>query len=88
MRIRPIRSESDYHEALHRVEELWSSPVGTPEGDELDVLISLVEAYEQEHYPIDLPTASDAINFRLEQQGDLGISVAPAYSARRKPRQG
>jgi HTH-type transcriptional regulator / antitoxin HigA len=69
MRIRPIRSEADYDEALQRVEALWGSTSGTPEGDELDVLVSLVEAYEREHYPIDLPTPIEAIKFRLEQQG-------------------
>lgn len=69
MHIRPIRSESDYNEALHRIEALWGSASGTPEGDELDVLIPLSEAYEREHDPIDLPTAVDAIKFRLEQQG-------------------
>ncbi|HEY6307111.1 MAG TPA: transcriptional regulator [Candidatus Angelobacter sp.] len=69
MRIRPIRSEADYDEALRRVEALWGSASGTPEGDELDVLVPLIEAYEREHYPIDLPTPIDAIKFRLEQQG-------------------
>jgi HTH-type transcriptional regulator/antitoxin HigA len=69
MRIRPIRSEADYDEALRRVEALWGSTSETPEGDELDVLVSLIEAYEREHYPIDLPTPIEAIKFRLEQQG-------------------
>ncbi len=69
MRIRPIRNESDYNEALHRVEALWGSSSQTPEGDELDVLVPLVESYEREHYPIDLPAPIDAIRFRLEQQG-------------------
>lgn len=69
MRIRPIRSEADYDAALHRVEELWGSPSATPEGDELDILVPLIEAYEREHYPIDLPSPIDAIKFRLEQQG-------------------
>jgi HTH-type transcriptional regulator/antitoxin HigA len=69
MRIKPIRSEADYDEALHRVEALWGSTSGTAEGDELDVLVPLIEAYEREHHPIDLPTPIDAIKFRLEQQG-------------------
>ena len=69
MRIRPIRSEADYDEALRRVEALWGSTSETPEGDELDVLVSLIEAYERQHYPIDLPTPIEAIKFRLEQQG-------------------
>jgi HTH-type transcriptional regulator / antitoxin HigA len=69
MRIKPIRTEEDLDEALRRVEVLWGSSSGTPQGDELDVLIPLVEAYEREHNLIDLPTPLDAIEFRLEQQG-------------------
>ena len=69
MRIRPIRSEADYDEALRRVEALWGSASGTAEGDELDVLVPLIDAYEREHHPIDLPNPIDAIKFRLEQQG-------------------
>jgi len=55
MKVKPIRSESDYEQALRRVEKLWGSPQGTVEGDEMEVLVTLVEAYEREHYPIDLP---------------------------------
>ncbi len=69
MLIRPIRSEADYDEALRRVEVLWGAPSGTVEGDELDVLVPLIEAYEREHHPVDLPHPIDAIKFRLEQQG-------------------
>jgi HTH-type transcriptional regulator/antitoxin HigA len=70
MHIKPIRSEADYDDALHRVEALWGSTSGTPEGDELDVLVSLIETYERELYPIDFPTPIEAIKFRLEQQGE------------------
>jgi HTH-type transcriptional regulator/antitoxin HigA len=69
MEIRPIRSETDYNQALCRVETLWGSASGTPAGDELDVVVALVEAYEREHYPIALPNPIEAIKFRLEQQG-------------------
>jgi HTH-type transcriptional regulator/antitoxin HigA len=69
MLIRPIRSEADHDEALRRVEALWGSTSGTAEGDELDVLVPLIEAYERQHHPIDLPNPIDAIKFRLEQQG-------------------
>ena len=69
MEIRPIRTESDYAAALARVEKLWGSDPATEAGDELDVLATLVEAYEREHYPIDLPDAIEAIRFRLEQEG-------------------
>lgn len=69
MKIKPIKTEADYERALRRVEELWDSPKGSPAGDELDVLATLIEAYEREHYPIDAPDPLDAIKFRLEQTG-------------------
>jgi|SRR5579859_823019 len=69
MEIKPIRSESDHEAALRRIESLWGAPPRTQEGDELDVLATLVEAYEREQYPIDLPDPLDAIRFRLEQEG-------------------
>jgi HTH-type transcriptional regulator / antitoxin HigA len=69
MDIKPIRLEADYERALRRVEELWDSPEGSAEGDELDILTTLIEAYEREHFPIDLPDPIEAIKFRLEQTG-------------------
>lgn len=69
MEIKPLRSEKDYEDALHRVETLWGSVPGTADGDELDILVTLIEAYERKHYPIDLPNPIEAIRFRLEQQG-------------------
>ena len=69
MDIRPIRGEADYERALHRVEELWDSLEGSAESDELDILTTLIESYEREHYPVDLPDPVEAIKFRLEQTG-------------------
>lgn len=69
MEIRPIRNEADYDEALREIEQLWDAKGGTPEGDRLDVLATLVEAYEQKHFPMDAPDPIEAIRFRLEQQG-------------------
>jgi HTH-type transcriptional regulator/antitoxin HigA len=69
MDIKPIKREGDYERALRRVEELWDSPDGSPESDELEILTTLIEAYEREHYPIDLPNPIEAIKFRLEQTG-------------------
>jgi HTH-type transcriptional regulator/antitoxin HigA len=63
MEVRPIRSESDYEQALRRVEQLWGDPQGSHAGDELEVLVTLVEAYERQKYPIDLPDPIDAIKF-------------------------
>ncbi len=69
MEINPIRAESDYVAALGRIEALWGAPSGTARGDELEVLITLAEAYERRHFPIDLPDPVEAIKFRLEQEG-------------------
>lgn len=69
MDIKPIRGEKDYERALRRVEELWDSPEGSAESDEVEVLATLIEAYERDHYPIGLPDPIEAIKFRLEQKG-------------------
>ena len=69
MEIKPIRTERDYTRALREIERLWGAGHDTPAGDRLEVLATLVEAYEREHYPIDLPDPIAAIRFRLEQQG-------------------
>jgi HTH-type transcriptional regulator / antitoxin HigA len=69
MQVRPIKSESDYRTAIRRIEALWGAPLATPEGDELEIPVTLAEAYERQHYPIDLPDPVEAIKFRLEQQG-------------------
>jgi HTH-type transcriptional regulator / antitoxin HigA len=67
--VKPIRSEADYEKALAEVERLWGARSGTPEGDRLDVLATLIDAYESAHHPIDPPDPIEAIKFRMEQQG-------------------
>ncbi len=67
--LKPIRSDADYEEALAGVERLWGAPAGTPDGDRLDILATLIDAYETQHYPIDPPDPVEAIKFRMEQQG-------------------
>jgi HTH-type transcriptional regulator/antitoxin HigA len=67
--IKPIRSEVDYERALDEIEGLWGAASGTLEGDRLDVLATLIDAYEDEHYPIDPPDPIEAIKFRMQQQG-------------------
>jgi HTH-type transcriptional regulator/antitoxin HigA len=69
MNIKPIRNERDHESALRRVEDLWDSPQGSAQSDELGILATLIDAYEREHHPIELPDPIDAIKFRLEQQG-------------------
>jgi HTH-type transcriptional regulator / antitoxin HigA len=67
--VRPIRTKRDHEAALKEIERLWGAKTGTPEGDRLDVLATLVDACEAEHYPIDPPDPIEAIKFRMEQQG-------------------
>ena len=67
--VRPIRTPEDYEFALSEVEALWGSASGTSDGDRLDVLATLIDAYESQHYPMDPPDPIDAIKFRMEQQG-------------------
>jgi HTH-type transcriptional regulator/antitoxin HigA len=69
MEIKPVRTEADYECALREIERLWGAAEGTPEGDALDVLVTLVNAFEEHRWPIDLPDPIEAIRFRLEQQG-------------------
>ena len=80
--LRPIRSEADYDEALAEVERLWGSKLGTPEGDRLDILATLIEAYEDEHYPMDPPDPIDAIKYRMEQQGLTRKDLEPMIGTR------
>lgn len=69
MDIRPIRTKSDYRAALREIESLMSATANSPDGDRLDVLTTLVEAYERAHFPMDLPDAVDAIKFQMEKSG-------------------
>jgi HTH-type transcriptional regulator/antitoxin HigA len=69
MNIKPIKSDKDYTEALARLEMLFDAKKETPEGDELEILGILIDQYEHEHFPIDLPDPIEAIKFRMEQAG-------------------
>ena len=69
-----IRTEADYDAALARVHELWNAEPGSTEGDELDALVDLVEAYEDEHYPIGCPSPLGALEFLVDQAEGI-----PAY---------
>ena len=69
MDIRPIKTENDYNDSINRIEKLWGAKRDTLEGDELDLLVTLVESYEMKHYPIAPPDPIDAIKFRMEQMG-------------------
>ena len=69
MEIKPIKTESDYNQALERLEIIFDAKKGSPEGDELEVLGILIDKYENEKFPIDLPDPIEAIKFRMEQMG-------------------
>ena len=69
MDIKPIKTDADYRAALKEIETLMMAEPDTPEGEKLDVLVTLVEAYEQKHYPLDLPDPVEAIKFEMEQKG-------------------
>jgi HTH-type transcriptional regulator/antitoxin HigA len=76
MDIKPIKTERDYAEAVKRIEELWGAKKDSPEGDEFDLLVTLVESYEMKHFPIAPPDPIDAIKFRMEQTGMTKTDLA------------
>jgi len=77
MNISPIKTENDYDHALERISELMLATPDTPEGDELDILGTLVEAYEAKHHPIAPPNPVEAIKFRMEQYGLKDKDLTP-----------
>jgi HTH-type transcriptional regulator / antitoxin HigA len=94
MELRPIKTELDYQNALQEIETLFDAEPNSPECDRLDILTTLVEAYEQKYYPIEAPDAISAIFYYLESRGlseqDLAVSIgsqqeAAAILNRQKP---
>ncbi len=80
--LKPIRTKADYEAALGELEQLWGAKSGTPEGDQLDVLATLIDAYESRHFPIDPPDPIAAIQFRMEQQGLTRKDLEPLIGTR------
>ena len=80
--VKPIRTKRDYEAALKEVERLWGSKIGTREGDRLDVLATLIDAYEAVQFPIDPPDPVEAIKFRMEQQGLTRKDLEPLIGTR------
>lgn len=76
MEIKPIKTENDYNQSIKRIEKLWGSKKDSPQGDELDLLVTLVESYELKHYPIAPPDPVEAILFRMEQMGMTKTDLA------------
>ena len=82
--IKPIKTEADYETALERINDLMDAAPDTAEADELDVLATLVEVYEEQHYPINFPSPIDAIAFRMEQAGLSQRDLVPYIGSRSK----
>lgn len=82
MDIRPIRTAADYRAALREVERLWDAEPGTLEGDQAEVLSTLIEVYEEKHYPIPAPDPIGAILFMMEQKGLTRRDLARAIGSR------
>ncbi len=82
MNIHPIKTEDDYSDAMQRIDALMDALPGTEEGDELDILATLVEAYERDHFPIDPPDPVEAILFRMEQMGIDRKALEPFLGGR------
>lgn len=77
MIIKPIRSESDYRETLAEIERLMVAKAGTPKGERLDVLVTLVEAYEAKNFPLGLPDPIAAIKFEMERRNLTPKDLVP-----------
>lgn len=84
MQIKPIKTKKDYRAVLEEIESLMTAKIDTPEGDRLDVLTTLVEAYERTHFPMDLPDAVEAIKFRMEQAGLSITDLEPVIGRRNR----
>ena len=82
MNIRPIRTEADYEATLEEIETLFAATAGTPEGDRLDVLTTLVAAYEDQHHPIEAPDPVEAITYYMESRGLTRNDLEPYIGSR------
>jgi HTH-type transcriptional regulator/antitoxin HigA len=80
--LKPIRSKADYNAALAEVERLWGAKTGTPDGDRLDILATLIDAYETLNDPMDPPDPIEAIEFRMEQMGLTRKDLEPLIGTR------
>ena len=84
MDIEPIKTQRDYRHGLEEIEGLMMAKRNTPEGDRLDVLVTLVEAWERKHYPLDLPDPVEAIKYHMEQSGLSPRDLIPFIGSRNR----
>ena len=84
MEIRPIKTDADYRAALIETEALMSAKPNSPEGEKLDVMVTLIEAYEARHFPLDFPDPVEAIKFEMEQKGLTAKDLEPMLGKRNR----
>ena len=84
MNITPIKTKSDYRRALKEIKTLMRARRGTPEGDRLDMLVTLVEAWEAKHYSLDLPDPVEAIKYHMDQKGLEPRDLIPYIGSRNR----
>jgi HTH-type transcriptional regulator/antitoxin HigA len=84
MDIAPLKNRNDYRQALKEIETLMQARRNTPEGDRLDVLVTLVEAWERKHYPLDMPDPIEAIKYHMEQNGLVPRDLIPFIGSRNR----
>jgi HTH-type transcriptional regulator/antitoxin HigA len=82
MNIKPIKNERDYRRALKEIDKLMDAQPNSPQGDRLDVLVTLITAWEDKHYPIDAPDAVEAIRFAMQQRGLTRRDLEPYLGSR------
>jgi HTH-type transcriptional regulator/antitoxin HigA len=84
MDIAPLKTKQDYRRTLKEIEGLMHAKRNTPEGDRLDLLVTLIEAWEQRHYPLDLPDPIEAIKYHMEQNGLAPRDLIPFIGSRNR----
>lgn len=82
MNIKPIKTETDYREALKQLEKIFDAPIGTPENDEADILSLMIDEYEKKHYPIEAPDPIEAIKIRMEEMQLKQVDLIDAIGSK------
>ena len=82
MDIRPIHTDDDLRDAIQEVERLWGSPIGSPDGDKLDILATLVDAYERDHFPVQPSNPLEMLRYALDDIGRTQAELAAVVGSR------
>lgn len=82
MELRPIKNETDYENALERLNDIFDAPIGSQESDEADILGLMVDEYEKKHYPIDAPDPIEAIKIRMEEMQLKQVDLIPEFGGK------